>query len=167
MESMRLNIAISCLMLAAAWANAQPAGDRPEFEVASITPVDVNPGPGGRIFFRGPQGGPGTDDPGLFSCATCNVYQLILKAFDVQPYQITGIANMFDMDRFSVKAKIPAGTTKEQFLLMMQNLLADRFKLKFHRETKDVTGYQLTVAKNGPKMKVSAPDAPDGPQAGV
>src|SRR5205823_2257218 len=55
----------------------------------------------------------------------------------------------------------------EQFRVMMQNLLAERFKLTIHRETKELPSYTLTVGKGGPKMKESAPPAAtsetDGP----
>ncbi len=57
---------------------------------------------------------------------------------------------------FTVSATIPEGTTKEQFLLMKQNLLIERFKLAFHREQKEMQSYELVVAKGGPKMKESA-----------
>jgi uncharacterized protein (TIGR03435 family) len=68
--------------------------------------------------------------------------------------------------RFDFTAKIPPGTTKEAFRLMLQNLLADRFKMAVHREKKQMQVYELTVAKNGPKFKEAVPkDAPqdDGP----
>jgi uncharacterized protein (TIGR03435 family) len=63
--------------------------------------------------------------------------------------------------------KIPDGTTKEQFKVMLQNLPSERFKVVLHREKKDFPIYELSVAKNGPKLKAAAedPGAPDvGPQ---
>jgi uncharacterized protein (TIGR03435 family) len=62
-------------------------------------------------------------------------------------------------DRFDFTAKVPEGTTKEQFKRMIQNLLEKRFKLKLHREQKEMAIYELTVGENGPKVKVPAPDA--------
>ncbi|MGO9255964.1 MAG: TIGR03435 family protein [Bryobacteraceae bacterium] len=63
--------------------------------------------------------------------------------------------------RFDITAKIPPGTTKEQFRLMQQNLLAERFKLTVHHEKKESQVYELTVGKNGPKLKESAgPETP-------
>ena len=61
--------------------------------------------------------------------------------------------------RFDITAKIPAGTTREQFALMRQNLLDERFKLVFHREKKEVPGYELVVAKSGPKLKEAVDEA--------
>jgi len=54
---------------------------------------------------------------------------------------------------------VPEGATKEQVNVMLQNLLADRFKLAAHREKKEMPIYALVVGKNGPKMKESAPEA--------
>src|SRR5215469_2028936 len=57
-----------------------------------------------------------------------------------------------DTPRFDVMAKIPADAKKEDIPLMMQNLLADRFKLKVHREPRTAQVYSLEVAKGGPKL---------------
>jgi hypothetical protein len=66
-------------------------------------------------------------------------------------------------------ARVPPGTTYEQFQIMLQNLLADRFQLAVHHETRQHLSYKLVVAKNGPKFKeAGAPaeqddDAPPRP----
>jgi uncharacterized protein (TIGR03435 family) len=62
--------------------------------------------------------------------------------------------------RFNISGKIPEGTTKEQFRLMQQNLLTERFKMKFHHEMKELQVYDLVVAKNGPKINASEPAPP-------
>jgi uncharacterized protein (TIGR03435 family) len=56
-------------------------------------------------------------------------------------------------DRFDIEAKAEQPTTREQLLLMLQGLLADRFKLRMHRDTKMVQGFALVVEKDGPKLK--------------
>jgi uncharacterized protein (TIGR03435 family) len=56
---------------------------------------------------------------------------------------------------YEVNAKVPPRTTKEQVKGMWQNLLAERFNLKFHFSKKDFPVYELTVAKNGPKLRKS------------
>ncbi len=56
--------------------------------------------------------------------------------------------------------RVPAGTTKDRFDGMLQNLLRERFKLAFHYQQKEVPTYELTVAANGPKMKESRPGTP-------
>jgi len=144
----------------------------PRFEVASIKPSPPPPA-GGRVRF-GSRGGPGTDDPSLYSCERCGVSWLILQAFDIQGYQLLGpewmkIAGM-QSPQFNISAKVPEGATPEQFHQMMRNLLVDRFQMKFHYEKKEAPAYDLVVAKNGPKMKESAgpldPDERPGRIAG-
>lgn len=142
---------------------------QPEFEVATIKP---SPPPQMGRMFMGTRGGPGTDDPLRFNCNNCTLRMLLTMAYDVQRFQISGPPTL-DSENFDVAAKIPRGATKEQFRQMIQNLLADRFKLKLHHETKDQPIYDLVVAKGGPKLKESAarPDdsadqhqtAPSGP----
>jgi uncharacterized protein (TIGR03435 family) len=59
--------------------------------------------------------------------------------------------------RFNVEAKAedPPHTSEQQLLVMLQNLLIERFQLKFHNEPTEIAGFALTVAKNGPKLKAS------------
>jgi uncharacterized protein (TIGR03435 family) len=133
-------------------AAAQPAAS-PQFEVASIKPSPPAPGTG-RVRV-GSHGGPGTNDPGLFTCERCSVFGLIRQAFGIPDYRISG-PDWLQATRFNVSAKVPEGATKQQFRMMMRNLLADRFKLKFHYEKKEMQAFDLIVAKNGPKMKESA-----------
>jgi uncharacterized protein (TIGR03435 family) len=76
-------------------------------------------------------------------------------------YQLEGPPSI-ESDRFDIDAKIPPGTTNEQFNLMLQNLLVERFGLVVHRETREVPIYELVVAKGGLKMK-----APEKPPAGA
>ena len=58
--------------------------------------------------------------------------------------------------RFNVEAKAEdPKATERQLLTMLQNLLVERFQLKFHKETRDAAGFALTVAKEGPKLEPS------------
>jgi uncharacterized protein (TIGR03435 family) len=94
---------------------------------------------------------------------------LLTTAYGVKGYQISG-PSWLDSERFDIVAKIAKGATKEQFQLMFQNLLAERFKLTLHRDTKELPMYALVVGKGGPKLKVSeeAATAPDAtPQGGA
>jgi uncharacterized protein (TIGR03435 family) len=63
-------------------------------------------------------------------------------------------------ERFSIEAKAedPTKATEDQLLRMLQSLLVDRFKLKFHRENTDVPGFALVIAKNGPKLREATGD---------
>lgn len=58
---------------------------------------------------------------------------------------------------FEISAKLPAGATSEQFRLMLQNLLVERFHLSFHHETRMLSSSSLVVAKGGPKLKALPP----------
>lgn len=72
-------------------------------------------------------------------------------------------------ERFDVEAKAedPAHTTEAQLLEMLQNLLTDRFQMKFHRETKEVAGFALVVAKNGPKFRENTDPAAETRESGT
>lgn len=59
--------------------------------------------------------------------------------------------------RFDINAKPDRDVTDDRALLMLQTLLADRFKLKFRHETRETQVYTLTVGKNGPKMAAAKP----------
>jgi uncharacterized protein (TIGR03435 family) len=102
------------------------------------------------------RGGPGTPDPGRFTTENFPLIGLIAQAYDVKRFQVSGPGWM-ESTRFDISAKVPAGTTKEQFRLMLQNLLAERFHMALHREKKDMPMYELVVAKGGPKLQESAP----------
>ena len=152
---------LSVVACAAAHSQSQ-AGPRPEFEVASIRSTAPQTG-----HFRAPastRGGPGTAEPTLFRCTNCNLAYLLSTAFGLQRYQLPGQTALPET-AFDVSARIPQGTTQEQFALMLQNLLKDRFGLAYHFETKQVQGYELVVAKGGPRLKESG-EAKPAPEAG-
>jgi uncharacterized protein (TIGR03435 family) len=153
---MNRGIAGMALALFACAAHGQPAVAKPEFEVASIKP---SPPPDGVNIRVGMRGGPGTSDPTRLVVENLNIFALVLRAYEVRPFQIAG-ADLRDTQRFSITAKIPEGATKAEFRLMLQNLLIERFQLKLHHETKELPIYELTVAKNGPKLKESAGEPP-------
>lgn len=100
-------------------------------------------------------GGPGTTDPSRFRAPRIAMINLLARAFDVSTDQITGPAWLRDVaaNNYTVTATMPPDTTKEQFRKMLQNLLAERFRLVFHRESRNFPGYALVVDKGGPKFK--------------
>jgi uncharacterized protein (TIGR03435 family) len=107
-------------------------------------------------------GGPGTKTPDRINFENVGLAGIISKAYDVKYYQISG-PSWFDSERFNIIATVPAGTTVEHFRQMLQNLLADRFNLKLHKETREMSIYALGIAKNGPKLKKAMPDPPPDP----
>jgi uncharacterized protein (TIGR03435 family) len=147
-----LKLATVSVVLAATVCRAQT----PQFEVASIklsTPRAPGTGPGTRGCF----GGPGSRDPILYRCTNASVSVMVVTAYDAKGYQIRPPV-VEDTLLFDVTAKVPPGATAAQVKEMLRNLLADRFKLAFHREPVDRPGYALIIAKSGLKMKPSAPD---------
>ena len=111
----------------------QTGETKPTFEVASIKPSEpITPGTRTRI---GCTGGPGTTSPGIWTCQNLPIGALITMAYDLRRYQFSP-PDWMRLEHFEISAKIPPGTTKEQFRLMQQNLLAERFKLVLHREAK-------------------------------
>ena len=77
--------------------------------------------------------------PGRVNWAGATLRDLIMDAYGVKRYQVTG-PDWIDPERYDVVAKVPAGATKEQVRVMWQNLLADRFGLVFHRRAEGVSG---------------------------
>jgi uncharacterized protein (TIGR03435 family) len=111
------------------------------FDVAS---VKASKSTGGRVTI--------TSDPGRISYTNIMLRRLLLAAYDVKNYQLVG-PEWLDTLRFDITARIPDGATEEQFQAMLRDLLATRFKMTIHRESKELPIYALVVAKNGPKIK--------------
>ena len=131
------------------------------FEVASVRPATPLPQPAlGRsefLFRVMRRGGPGTSDPGQITWSNSNLKGLLALAYDVKAYQISGPA-WFDTERYDIVAKVPAGATMEEVNMMLRNLLADRFGVVVHHDSKEFQVEELTVAKGGPKFKETTLD---------
>jgi uncharacterized protein (TIGR03435 family) len=98
-------------------------------------------------------------DIGFFALA-----DLIRTAYKIKSYQLSG-PDWLNAQRFDILAKMPEGATKDDVPQMLQALLAERFKLTFHRDTKEHSVYALVVAKGGLKMKAAAEDPETPPPA--
>ncbi len=89
---------------------------------------------------------------------------LLMTAYDVKPYQITG-PPWLDSERYDIIAKVPAGATKDQVKVMWQNLLADRFGLTLHHQSKVFQVEEMQIAKGGKaEGNDAAPRATDTPE---
>ncbi len=86
---------------------------------------------------------------------------LIPSIYNVPVYAVSGGPNWLSSNRYDIIARAPESSSKEQLGLMLQQLLVDRFKLKFHREQKDLPVFALLPAKDGPKVKVEKHDQPE------
>lgn len=141
---------IASLTLAAGALFAQSA-PKLEFEVASIKPSPpMNDNVHVGLHIDGAQ----------VSCTQWNIQDYIRIAYRLKTYQVEG-PDTITGQRYDIAAKLPPGATREQVNEMLQNLLADRFKLTFHRIQKEFPVYALVVAKGGAKLKESNLDGID------
>ncbi|MFZ0821142.1 MAG: TIGR03435 family protein [Candidatus Acidiferrales bacterium] len=85
--------------------------------------------------------------------------QLIMYAYKLKAYQVIG-PDWIKSSHWDIAATLPEGANKDQVPEMMQALLADRFKLEIHHDTKEMAVLALEVGKNGVKMVPSPPDPP-------
>ena len=142
-------------LLSARRVSAQAAtAPLPSFEVASIRPVH-----------SGQNGMSITWKASRYDVEHSTMKPILWAAFRVHDYQILGAPGWVNNDQYEINAKIddsmqklPPEEMEKQLSLMLQSLLIDRCKLKFHRITKEVTVYRLVAAKNGPKLVGAAPD---------
>src|ERR1700722_6745936 len=81
---------------------------------------------------------------------------LISLAYDIDNEKILAGPIWLDTDRFDVSARAPSGSTPEQAGLMLQALLAQRFSLKVHKDSKEMPGFVLSAGSGKPKMKPAA-----------
>jgi len=127
-------------------AQAQSPDPRPHFEVASIKPN----APGGISTgdFRILPGGRLTAEKVLLRF-------FIQNAYGVRPFQLKDGPDWINSEGYDIEAKTEGNPSSDQIVLMMQTLLEDRFKLKVHRETKELPVYTLSAAKGG--LKLPAP----------
>jgi uncharacterized protein (TIGR03435 family) len=157
-------VALSCLALNYSGAFAQADDSGIVFEAASVKPFPE----GATITMSGCMGGPGSNDPGRINCEYTTLRMLLMRAYQVKSQEIFG-PGWLDSAHFNITAKLPPGAAKEQVPVMFRNLLAERFKLTLHHESRALPSYALTVAKGGLKIKESAPPsaaADDAPPAG-
>lgn len=80
---------------------------------------------------------------------------LIRIAYNVDPETVVGGPNWLEFDRFDIAAKAPVSSSQEQIRLMLQSLLADRFKLALHKDTRPMPAFVLAAGRTKPKMKES------------
>jgi uncharacterized protein (TIGR03435 family) len=126
-----------------------------QFETVSLKHVEP-PSRGDRI---GCSGGPGTSTPGNWTCPHIPLTELIFSAYDLEVYEFRP-PEWMQTTWVAITAKVPPGTTREQFRTMQQHLLEERFKLALHRRPKEAIVYELVVSESGPVMHESKPDAP-------
>lgn len=151
---MRTILAI-CIMATVCGLASAEAQDIPKFDVTSVKPNRLDPRQTRPEF--------GCSTNGKFVSRGQGLRPSLLWAYDIKPYQFAGLPEWVDSAdaRFDIEAKTENPVSQDQCRLMVQALLADRFKLSVHREPKALPVYVLVVAKNGPKFKKATPGGPD------
>lgn len=127
---------------------AQVHAAQPTFEVASVRPSqrEVGPDYNNQIAYS----------PDRFTARNVTLRRLIAEAWHCQINQIVG-PPWLDHNEYDVEARLPEGTSHEQISLMLRGLLAERFHLKEHSETRQMRVYDLSVGKGGPKIQPVKP----------
>jgi uncharacterized protein (TIGR03435 family) len=120
------------------------------FEVASVRPSPPVP-PNGGVDFGPPRGGPGTPDPDRISWSYATLKSILMTAYDVKAYQING-PDWLGTGRYDIAAKVSEGATKAQVTSMWQNLLAERFGVTLHHESKEFRVEELVISNGGHKL---------------
>jgi uncharacterized protein (TIGR03435 family) len=152
MKSYALAVLVSSVLALSALVHAQARPDAaPTFEVASVRP---NPSGGNRIEVT----------PGRLTVSSATLGACIKWAYDVQDVQISGansqVSGLLNSERYDIEAKSTEPVPDGQMKLMLRSLLAERFEMTFHKETKEMGGFALVVDKNGPKFHPSQSDGP-------
>jgi uncharacterized protein (TIGR03435 family) len=127
----------------------------PSFEVASIKPNKSGAGAIGNKF-----------EPQRMAWTNVPLRELIRAAFRIQPYQLLGAPVWVASDTWDIDARTESPATTQQKMEMLQTLLADRFQLKLHRETRELPEYKLVIAKGGAKLRHALESDPDETRIG-
>jgi uncharacterized protein (TIGR03435 family) len=132
-------------------AAALSLGAQPAFEVASVKPNLLDT----RGFIGAVPGGKGFRG---FKAPGARVIVLMMQAYNVADWQISGGPEWIRSDAFDIDAKAENPTNYDQIRLMLQTLLADRFQLKVRRETRVEPVYGLVMEKDSPNLVAHADD---------
>ena len=144
-------IAVSACAQTSTPVKPMAADAHPSFAVATIKAHDPN---------SNRQGFNATGD--RYTVRNQTVVSLMMFAYSIDKHQVVNAPSWTGTDRFDIEGTTdtPGKPTLHQQQEMLQKLLADRFGLKFHRETRELPVYAIQIAKGGPKLKPAAnPDA--------
>jgi len=124
------------------------------FEVASVKPV---------IPPAGPHVVSLNVNHGRLNIEAAELRQIVGLAFAIQRVRVLGGPSWADSDQFDIVAKAESpDATRDEVRSMLQTLLAERFHMAVHRETKQLPAYTLLLAKGGSKLKQASPDSKSG-----
>jgi uncharacterized protein (TIGR03435 family) len=133
------------IVAATVHAQSQTVGpNQPRFDVVSIKHNDSGA--------QSPSGSPIVDKVGHYSARNASLRSLVSWFYGIYEFQITGGPKWFDTDRYDIEAKADAQPTREQLVQMLRALLADRFRLEAHFDSREVSRYALLAPKAGLKF---------------
>lgn len=128
---------------------APPVDPAARFEAASVKAADASTA-GMRMMIQ----------PGRFEAAGVPLRMVLRQAFQVQDYQMAGAPAWVDAERYTIVAKAPEGVPPNATMVMLLNLLKDRFNLATHVEQRELPIFNLVVARSdgrlGPSLKPSS-----------
>ena len=126
----------------------------PGFEVASVKPVTPPAGP--HVVSL-------NVNHGKLNIEAAELRQIVGLAYSVQRVRVLGGPSWADSDQFDIVAKAASpDATRDEVRSMLQTLLAERFQMAVHRETKQLPAYALVLGKGGSKLKRASPDSKSG-----
>ncbi|HEY6340501.1 MAG TPA: TIGR03435 family protein [Bryobacteraceae bacterium] len=133
---------------------AQGADTRPVFEIADVHASAKTLHPSTTGGFRS----------GRYELRMATMSQLIAAAYGVEPEKVDRGPNWLDLDRFDVIAKAPPAASPQDLKPMLQSLLAERFQLLVHSDSRPMPAFVLSVGSTKPKLKRSDSSGPPGCQ---
>ena len=133
---MRAAAHLAWILPLALWASPQA------FDAASVKPSAPDHF-GAQIYSPG---------PGRFRTLTATVKDMVAFAYSVPVFRVSGGPGWTATEAYDIEAKAAGPASNAEFKTMLQALLADRFQLALHRESKESSVYNLVVAKSGPKL---------------
>jgi uncharacterized protein (TIGR03435 family) len=148
-----VSLAAFAALIAAGLSAAQVEGKAPAFEVAAIRPSDPAARNNG-CFLKGQPGG----QTFVGRCVTLRL--MITYSYKIIDSQLVGGPGWMNTELFDFEAKADHSLTREELAPLFQTMLAERFKLQFHKETRTLPALAVTVDKAGVKMKPN--DGPNG-----
>lgn len=150
---------VSLVVLMSGLALSQAAENKAAFDIADVHASAKTTNP----YMRG-----GVLRGGRYEIRTASMLDLIRTAYGLDDNdKVVGGPSWLDTDRFDVVAKAPQSTSQDNLKLMLQALLADRFKLVVHKDTKSLQVFVLSLGKGKPKLKEAEGSGPPNQCQGV
>lgn len=140
---LRVTVCAALLLAVSAAQTSTDQSEPPQFEAASIHPTSA------KEF--GPSGC--TTTIGLMTCTNVTLKRCIVGAYGVGADRVQGGPDWINTDRFQIIARSDQPVGDKGLMAMLQTMLAERFKLALHRESRRGETMVLQVAKNGPRLQ--------------